>query len=316
MLGPSSKPIGSCDSHLIDVNYFCRSRANLIVVDHYDDANQIATFGGTSFSYDANGNLTADGSKTYTWNARNELTGLSGGVSASFAYDGFGRRRAKTVSGTTTQFLYDGLNPVQELASGTPTANLLTGLGIDEYFTRTDATGTQHYLADALGSSIALADGSGALRTEYTIDPYGGVSTSGVPTSNSIVYAGREMDGTGLHFYRARHYDPRLHRFVSEDPLAFGGGDLNLFAYAANRPTEFTDPSGMSYGSNAVFLFDWIFGIGDQKRPYGHRDPETIEFANSPGVNALRERFKNSAAAVSISQMAHMARFGPVGNAS
>jgi YD repeat-containing protein len=82
----------------------------------YDDANQIATFGGTTFSYDDNGNLTSDGSKNYTWNARHELTAISGGVSASFGYDAFGRRRAKTVSSTTTQFLYDALNPVQELS--------------------------------------------------------------------------------------------------------------------------------------------------------------------------------------------------------
>ncbi len=132
----------------------------------YDHANQIATWAGTSFSYDANGNLTSDGGKTYTWNARNELTALSGGVSAGFAYDGVGRRRSRTVGSTTTQFLYEGLNPVQELASGTPTANLLTGLGIDEYFTRTDAAGARHFLTDALGRSVALTDGSGTVQTE------------------------------------------------------------------------------------------------------------------------------------------------------
>jgi YD repeat-containing protein len=93
----------------------------------YDDANQIATWAGTSFTYDDNGNLTSDGSKTYSWNARNELSGISGGVSASFAYDAVGRRRSRTVASTTTQFLYDELNPVHELASGTPTANVLTG---------------------------------------------------------------------------------------------------------------------------------------------------------------------------------------------
>lgn len=59
----------------------------------YDDANQIATWAGGTFSYDANGNLTADGIRTYSWNEGNQLTGMSGGVSATFAYDAFGRRR-------------------------------------------------------------------------------------------------------------------------------------------------------------------------------------------------------------------------------
>jgi YD repeat-containing protein len=73
---------------------------------------------------------------TYTWNERNQLIGLTGGTSGSFAYDALGRRRSKTVGVTrsktvgvtTTNFLYDGLNFVQKQTSGgTPTANL-TGL--------------------------------------------------------------------------------------------------------------------------------------------------------------------------------------------
>jgi hypothetical protein len=101
---------------------------------------------------DPNGNLTSDGLTSYSWNARDQLVGLSGGTSASFAYDGVGRRRGKTVGGTTSNFLYDQVNLVQELTSGgTPTANLLTGLGIDETLTRTDAGGTSTLLVDALG---------------------------------------------------------------------------------------------------------------------------------------------------------------------
>jgi YD repeat-containing protein len=44
---------------------------------------------------------------TYTWNARNQLTGISNtGFSASFTYDSFGRRTGKTIQGTTTNFVY------------------------------------------------------------------------------------------------------------------------------------------------------------------------------------------------------------------
>jgi hypothetical protein len=64
---------------------------------------------------------------------------------ASIQYDGVGRRRGKTVTGTTTNFLYDGLNLVQELTSGgSPTANLVTGLGIDETFTAPTAAERAH----------------------------------------------------------------------------------------------------------------------------------------------------------------------------
>jgi YD repeat-containing protein len=162
-----------------------------------------------TLTYDLNGNLASDGTTTYSWNARNQLAGLSGGTSASFAYDGAGRRRSKTIGGTTTKFLYDGLNFVQEQdGSGTPTANLLTGLGIDETFTRTDAALTSTLLTDALGSTIELADASGTLQTHYTFEPFGQGTLSGSATANSLGFTGREADGTGLDFYRARFYDP------------------------------------------------------------------------------------------------------------
>ena len=212
----------------------------------YDDANEIATWAGTSFTYDNNGNLTSDGSRSYTWNARNELTGLSGGVSASFEYDGLGRRRSRTVGSNAKQYLYDGVNPVQELIAGTAVANLLLGFGVDEYFTRSDASGTTNYLTDALGSSIALANGSGSVQTEYTYEPFGSVTTSGSTTGNTFAFTGREADATGLYFHRARYYDPRLQRFISGDPLSFVGGDANLYAYAWNGPTTWTDRLGLS----------------------------------------------------------------------
>jgi RHS repeat-associated protein len=51
--------------------------------------------------------------------------------------------------------------------------------------------------------------------------------------------------GTNLYHTWARYYSPRLQRFLSEDPLGFGGGDVNLFAYVGNSPENFTDPVGL-----------------------------------------------------------------------
>lgn len=213
----------------------------------YDSANQIAAWGGTSFTYDSNGNLTGDGTRSYTWDSRNQLASLTGPTNASFAYDGFGRRRSKTVGGNTTQFLYDGLTPLQELSGGTPTANLLTGLGVDEYFTRTDSIGVRNYLTDALGSTVGLADGAATIQTEYTYEPFGGTSTVGASTGNTFGFTGREADGTGVFFYRARYYDPRLQRFVSEDPIQLASGDVNFYGYVWNDPVRLTDPLGLGF---------------------------------------------------------------------
>ncbi len=187
----------------------------------FNAANEMTGFNGATLNYDANGNLTSDGTKTYTWDARNHLRAISGGASASFVYDAFGRRMKKAVGGTTTQFVYDGLNPVQELdGASTPsvTANLLTGLGIDEYFTRSDSGGPVSFLTDALGSTVALTNSSGSINVGYAYEPFGNVTMSG-SNNNPYQFTGRENDNTGLYYYRARYYSPTYQRFVGQDPL-------------------------------------------------------------------------------------------------
>jgi RHS repeat-associated protein len=140
--------------------------------------------------------------------------------------------------------LYDGLNPVQELQAGSPSANMLTGLGIDEYFQRSDSSGASSLLTDALGSTLALADSSGAIQTSYTYEPFGNTTASGASSTNPFQFTGRENDGTGMYYYRARYYSPSLSRFVSEDPLEYGGGDADLYEYAQGDPTDHSDPRG------------------------------------------------------------------------
>lgn len=58
-------------------------------------------------------------------------------------------------------------------------------------------------------------------------------------------YTARENDNIGLQYSRARFYSPTFHRFISEDPIGFLGGDTNLYAYAHNKPTGFRDPLGL-----------------------------------------------------------------------
>jgi RHS repeat-associated protein len=210
----------------------------------YDAANRIATWAGQIFSYDANGNLASDGLTTYTWNARDQLSALAGATSGVFQYDGVGRRRAKTTTGTTS-FLYDGPNVVQELAGGTPVTNLLSG-GVDEIFQRTDASGARILLTDALGSALALADNTGTTQTQYTYEPFGATSASGSTSGNAIQYTGRENDGTGLYYVRARFYGPASARFIREDQLGFLGGDVNFYTYVFANPINYTDPFGLS----------------------------------------------------------------------
>jgi len=224
----------------------------------YNANNQLTLWKGTNLTYDANGNLTSDGINTYTWNARNQLLSISGGTSASFQYDPFGRRVSKTIGGTT-QYLYDGANPVQEISGTAVSANTLAE-GVDEYFQRTDSSGARSFLTDALGNTVGLADSTGALQTQYTFEPFGNTIVTGAATSNSFAYTGRELDAASLYFYRARYYNPTLQRFIAEDPTGFGSGDPNLYGYLGQDPVDDSDPFGL-FGLNDVS--DAIAGAGD-----------------------------------------------------
>jgi RHS repeat-associated protein len=210
----------------------------------YDAANELTNWNGVAMAYDANGSMVSDGLHTYSWDARHQLASIDSGGTAAFTYDPFGRRTGRIVTGvTSTGFLFDGVNPIQELTGGTPSANLIAG-NTDEYFARADSSGTSSFLADALGSTIGLADASAAVQTQYTYDPFGGTSQSGASINNTFAYTGRELDVAGLYFYRARYYDPSIGRFISEDPIGFYGGP-NFYAYAGNSPVNYYDPSGL-----------------------------------------------------------------------
>ena len=122
--------------------------------------------------------MQSDGLTSYLWNARNQLAGISGATSASFAYDAAGRRRTKTTSGTTS-FLYDGVNAAQELVAGSPAATTLTS-GINQVFQRTEGAATRAASTDPLGVMVALVDASGAVQTQYTYEPFGTWNRSGL----------------------------------------------------------------------------------------------------------------------------------------
>ena len=91
---------------------------------------------------------------------------------------------------------------------------------------------------------MAELDGSVTTQAEYTYEAFGPTRLSG-SSGNAFRYTGREDDGTGLYYYRARYYDPGRARFVSEDPIEFASGDPNLYGYVNASPLSYRDPSGL-----------------------------------------------------------------------
>ena len=89
-----------------------------------------------------------------------------------------------------------------------------------------------------------MTDGAGVPVATRQYDAWGNPEIgAGEP---GYAYTGREWDPeTGLYYYRARYYDPKIGRFLSEDPIGFDGG-VNFHAYVSNNPVNFVDPLGLA----------------------------------------------------------------------
>jgi RHS repeat-associated protein len=161
----------------------------------------------------------------------------------SFRYDALGRRIVKTIGATVQGFTYDGEDILREVRSASSTWIYTHGPGIDEPLARINEAGAWRYFhADGLGSIVAITNSGGVVTETIDYDPFGQL-LSGSPPRHG--FTGREWDGEiGMYYYRARYYDPKIGRFISEDPIGFEGG-LNRYAYVDNNPVRYTDPAGL-----------------------------------------------------------------------
>ncbi len=170
-------------------------------------------------------------------------------------YDALGRCVQRSVNGITTYRIFDGDHFIMEYNSGNAfLGNALYGRGIDEVIARSNNNQGQFSFPDRNGNVSVVLGFLGETLESYRYDAFGmptfysGAGTlitqSGI--SNSLLYTGREWNHTfGLYEYRARGYEPKLGRFLSEDPLGFDAGDYNLYRYVANDPLDKTDPMGL-----------------------------------------------------------------------
>ena len=229
----------------------------------YNTSNQLNSRPTVSYNYDANGNTTtktdSTGTTNYTWDFENRLTSVTlpgSGGTVSFAYDPFGRRVKKVSNAGTSIYAFDGDNIVEETnGAGGVVARYSQGLNIDEPLAMLRSSTTSYYQADGLGSVTSLTNASGAVANNYTYDSFGNLAASSGSIVNNFRYTGREWDPeTSLYYYRARYYDQNTGKFLSEDPLFFAGGDVNLYRYAWANPITYRDPTGLWGGvDDAVF---------------------------------------------------------------
>ncbi|MFA7264254.1 MAG: RHS repeat-associated core domain-containing protein [Caulobacter sp.] len=185
----------------------------------YDGLNRdsaIVTAGG----YDPRGNLTADGSRTFTYDVENRmLTAVSGGTTVMFAYDPIGRLTTTATPASTT-FLYDSDRLSAEYSAvGAVLRRYVHGPGMDEPLVWYEGAGTtdRRWLhQDRQGSVIAWSNGSGTVSasTIYKYGPWGEPGDAWGAGSR-FRYTGQiAIPEARLYHYKARMYDPATGRFM------------------------------------------------------------------------------------------------------
>src|SRR6266542_3239984 len=116
--------------------------------------------GINSYTYDPNGNTATRTGYTLGWDYENRMASITGGATATYTYDYSGRRSGKTISGTTTTDLYDGLNLIAETTAGTTRYHLF-GSGIDEPLASSSGASNIYESVDGVGSVALGTDASG-----------------------------------------------------------------------------------------------------------------------------------------------------------
>lgn len=203
------------------------------------------------FTYNYEGQLTTQngvGAKTLTWDAKGRVSALG---SETYTYDPMDYRIGRNGGsmGNRSYFL-EGEHLESEYSGGSLLARYFRGSSVDElvaaWMLDTDNK-VKPYLFhhDQVNSVTAVSGHNGGTTQNARYTAFGQAQTGTGSSPNRLKYTGREDDGTGLYYYRARYYDPTIGRFISEDPKGFQAG-INFYAYVGNNPINANDPSGMT----------------------------------------------------------------------
>ena len=165
-------------------------------------------------------------------------------------------KRADTDGNTTVdlsyKFVYNGMNLSLTANSNGSTAEIfMSSPGADQFL----ANGTDWLLGDHQGTIRDRVSMATHADTHVQYNAFGEILGGAIGTSTATIgYTGQIWDANaGLYNFRNRWYDPKIGKFLSQDPSGFTAGDANLYRYVGNSPLSFTDPTGLEEKSNIKY---------------------------------------------------------------
>lgn len=185
-----------------------------------NELNQYPTVSSVAQSYNDNGCLVNDGVWDFSYDTVNQLVSAANGiVTCLYQYDPLGRQGQKSIGSGRTRYIHAGIRIIAEYDENDDLVKrFVHGVGIDEVLLEIDANDDLKYLHhDRMGSIIATTDDTGVVTSTYAYSPWGECSDM---SGTTFGFQGQRHDNeTGLYFMKARHYDPRVGRFLQPDPI-------------------------------------------------------------------------------------------------
>lgn len=219
-------------------------------------SNKISAVGGTSYTYDAAGNITAIGTNGYVWNNQGLMKEykISGVSTATYTYNAYNQRTKKVTGGVTTHYVYGAgglmLGEYTSAAAmvreyiylnGAPLAQVNSGSPETVTYIHTDHLGTPRFGTNGAGTSV----------WSWNNDAFGISAASGATTIN-LRMAGQYYDSESSLFYNwNRYYNPAIGRYISSDPIGLWGG-MNTFGYVGQNPVFWIDPLGLADNTHGL----------------------------------------------------------------
>ena len=199
-----------------------------------------------TLTYDANGNLTSDGTRTFDWDARNQLVAVTVGAHRSeFTYDKQQRRireieKENGVAQSDTRVLWCGKDMCEERAAdGASVTRRLYARGEQV------AGGSSFFTQDHLGSVREVLDGGGVRLAQFAFDPWGRRTLVQGSDITRVGFTGHRWEAAVSTWLTAyRQLDPEIGRWLTEDPIGLSDG-INRYAYVQNNPINRLDPLGL-----------------------------------------------------------------------
>ncbi len=159
----------------------------------------------------------------------------------------------------------------------------------------TDKNNNRYYLHyDQVGSLRAVTDTNGNIIKEITYDSYGNIISDTNPNFKvPFGFAGGLYDpDTKLVHFGYREYDPETGRWLSKDPLLFGGGDSNLYGYVLQDPVNLVDPSGEFWQVVAIAALGayTVYAIVDAFKTFFKKNKERQKAVIKCYIDPLNEK--------------------------